>query len=332
MGYTIKFYDDLSKEVIPDGGGITPPPELDGDWVFILADDFLPPQSLMIKGIPSTDVQLKEHPELWPFSYWREHRKAPSSEVVNLPATCLTVKKEMFVHSNSLMWYWADNLCLSWYNKYHVEDLNEIESIDFFKKFDWLSKSTEIITNHKGIQDGYYSVVLDYGQQMGYFDSSVDVNVGATPVGIDPLLTERNIVKLVDTVRRRIGTTTGYLFHTLNGDNEFPRELVETQKYRTNPEYFSMANILLSKYQKDENGGKYLYKPNGHLGLNPFPMGWEHNAHTPLPNVSKTETFGSYTMVGGVNMIAENRIHLTDGYPTLIKQIPNPYNPPVDLR
>lgn len=328
MSYTIKINKDLSIDVAGDK-------EIQSavEYMFTLADDFLPPHSLPINGTtPSTDDELHaclgigKYSSLFPFDVWREHRKGDGTQVTNLPATCRTVKKERFVHSESLMWYWANNCTLAWYNKYYVHDLDKEESVDFYKRFAWLSKSTEVITNHRGIQDGWFCPVLYYGQQRGYFDKDINVNYGSRPVGVDPLLMERTVIKPVNLIPRRFSGITGYLFVTLNGDEEFPMELIETQNYRTNPELFSMANILLSPYQKSDSG-KYIYLPGGHLGLNPFPHGWEHGAHTPLPNVSKTEYFGDYKMAGGINLVGANRIHLTNGVPTIIDYVPNPYNP-----
>lgn len=308
--WTINLYSDNSFQLEKEA-----PPEPPVEYIFTLADDYLPPSGM--RGM--TDTQLKNDPSVWPFDVFRKHRRHPKN--INLPATVNTLKKENFTHSESMLIYWADNCALAWYDTYHFEELKNTEFWDaFVGKWQWLSKGTEVITNHKGVENGYYDPVT--GQ-----------NKGNLPIGIDALVMERTVLRPVDTQRHRYGRTTGYMFYTLNGDEPAPN--VEEVNYRTFPHLFSMANILMAPVQTDDMGRNYNYMPNGHLGLNPFPQGWSLGANTPLPNVSKAVAFGEYVMPGGINLVDENRVaHQPDGSVSITTTVPNPYNhiPVLDLR
>lgn len=277
-----------------------------------LADDFLPPASM--NGL--TDAQLKAEPKLWPFDNFRKHRTHPLNK--NVPATVTTVKKETFTHNTTLLLYWADNLALAWFDAFHVRDLNTSQRAIFDKKWEWLTKGTEVITNHKSRENGYYDPILD-------------VNRGAAPIGIDALHMEQNVFKPVDSFPRRYGTVTGFLFETLDGTMlEYD---IRACNYRTHPWFWPRANIIMADEQRDSNGDLFPYLPNGRLGLDPFPQGWDGslNAHTPVPCVSVAQAFGNYTMPAGRNLIPMNRVKLSEGALSLSRDVPNPYNPERNL-
>lgn len=264
-------------------------------YAFTLADDFLPPATLN----NMSDAELIQHPELWPFGAFRKPRNN-----TNIPATVTTYKKGTFTQSTAWLKYWASNCALAWFN---VWDYNELRNTSNWAAFEnawlWLTKGSEVITNKKGWDDGYYDPVS--GQ-----------NKGSQPMGIDALLMERNVIELKSTRLERYGGITGYLFNCFDGSQSPPK--IQELNYKNVPERFHRANIMM---------GKEPY-PNDHLGLNPFPHGWQFNAHTPLPVVCMPNE----QLPGGVNLVPENRVHLTDGKITTIDYAPNPYNPERNLR
>ena len=286
------------------------------EYAFILADDKTPPESLKDPktGIPLTDVELKQRPDLWFWKWWREHRRGPE-DVNNLPATCVTLKKSSFVHDEFYLEYWANNCALAWYDVYSWKDIPEEYMQDFVGKWLWLTKGSEVITNGRGWNNGYYDPIT------GMYEGSI-------PIGIDALCMERNIIHIVDSALIKLGGMRGFVFETLNADVAPPD--VREINYRTHPWFFHRANIAMSPTQRNPEGGKVVYRPNGNMGLDPFPHGWDGNlqSHTPLPVISETTT----QLPGGVNLIPENRVHLTNGEVTLIDYVPNHYNPKRTLR
>jgi len=283
---------DLSVEGFEPVTG-TPVPESglpDKLFAFTLADDFLPPASL--KNL--SDAQLQQQPDLWPYGVFRKPRK-PN----NIPATVTTYKKASFTHSTAWLEYWASNCALAWYDAWDYNELRGTPSWDLFEKtWLWLTKGTEFLTNDKGWNDGFFDPVS--GQ-----------NSGNTPMGIDALLMERNIIELVSTRREKVGGIVGYFFQCFDGSQPPPD--IHSTNYRTHPWLFHEANILMGK----EN---YV---NGHMGLNPFPHGWQYGARTPAPIVCMPDKI----LEGGINLVPEDRIHLTDGAVTIVDYKPNSYNP-----
>lgn len=316
MKQTVWLDDGRAFETVTSGAIIIP----EGGLGFALADDFLPPASL--NGL--SDAELKADPSLWPFDVFRKHRNHPLNK--NVPATVFTLKKSSFTHSVEWLLFWADNLALAWYNVYSIDDLTPSQRTAFNQKWAWLTKGTEVLTNDKSREDGFFDPVL-----YGYYPDS-ETNPGARPIGIDALHMERNVFLPVDTIQRRYGGMTGFLFRTFDGTKPPPdiREI----NYMTHPWFFPRANIIMADEQRDLSGNLVPYLPNGNLGLDPFPHGWDGklNSHTPLISISVPVSYGSYTMPGGVNLIPANRVHLTDGGLTLITQVPNPYNPTRDLQ
>jgi len=268
---------------IPD----TPLPEK--SYAFTLADDFLPPATLH----NLTDIELKNHPELWPFDVFRKPRKTD-----NIPATVTTYKKGSFTQSTPWLEYWANNCALAWFDVWNYNELRNTQNWDTFESA-WLSltKGTRVITNGKGWDFGYYDPVSDQ-------------NAGSEPMGIDALLMERNVVELKSTRLEKYGGILGYLFVGFDGTATPPN--IQEVNYRTHPQYFHKANIMM--------GRDYI---GVNLGINPFPQGWQFDAHSPMPVICLPDD----KLPGGVNLVPENRVHLTDGEVTLIDYVPNPYNP-----
>jgi len=259
-------------------------------FAFTLADDFLPPATL--KGM--TDTELKQHPELWPFGVWRKQRAS-----TNIPATVTTYKKGQFTKSTEWLIYWADNCALAWFGVWDFRELKNTPSwTEFEKAWLWLTKGSEVITNKNGWDNGYYDPVS--GQ-----------NQGSSPMGIDALLMERNIVELNGTRLEKYGGILGYLFKCFDGSQSPPD--IHSVNCKNSPELFHRANIMM---------GKEPY-PNDHLGINPFPQGWQFNAVTPLPVICMPNDL----LAGGINLVPENRVHLTNGKVTVINYAPNPFNP-----
>lgn len=276
-----------------------------------LPDDFLPPATLN----HLSDAELRTMPELWPFDEFREHRKAPRT---NLPATVTTVKKGTFVHNATVLRYWADNCALAWYGVMDHTKLSPANRLNFNKKWEWLTKGTEVITNGHSREEGYYDPVLG-------------VNAGAPPIGIEALFMEQNVFKPLSTSPRRYGGVTGYLFETLDG--EMGEYDMESCNCFTHPWLWPRANILMGPQQRDSFGEWYTYLPNGRLGLDPFPQGWDGSldAITPLPSVCRSRSFGGYVMDAKTNLIPMNRVQLVEGELGILYEIPNPYNPQRDL-
>lgn len=311
MRYKISVLDNVLE------GEVFPVPEITGQFAFTLADDFLPPASL--QGM--TDVELKQHPELWPFGVFREARNNR-----NIPATVTTYKKGAFTKSTPWLEYWASNCALAWFDVWDYNDLRGTPVWeDFEKTWLWLTKGSEVITNKNGWDNGYYDPVS--GQ-----------NKGSSPMGIDALLMERNVIKMyypkslfsriISSIKNFLGISPspprlekyggilGYLFECFDGSQTPPD--IRAINYRNTPTHFHRANIMM---------GRELY-PNDHLGINPFPHGWQYNAHTPLPAVCMPND----KLPGGVNLVPQNRVHLTNGEVTIIDYVPNPYNPERTLR
>jgi len=296
---TVAGKNPVSGEMVLESSTPLPPNRL---FVFTLPDDLLPPASLPGRVNdkdpihPLTDDELRQVPDLWPFpDAWRKPRKPD-----NIPATVTTYKKGSFTHSTPWLNYWACNCSLAWFNVY---DYNELRGTPYWDPFDeraWLSFTlgTRVVTNGNGHDDGY-------------FDPISGENDGATPMGIDALLMERNIVELTSLRRERYGGITGYLFACFDGDS-LPPDMHE-ENYRNAPWKFSFANILK---------GHEEY-PNENMGLDPFSQGWQFGGHSPFPNVCMPDKL----LPGGVNLVPENRIHLTNGVAALIDSVPNQYNP-----
>ena len=280
------------KQVVPDLG-------------LTLADDYLPPASLH----NLSDTELKNNAALWPWPYFRKHRSHPKNK--NVPATVTTLKKGTFTHSAEWVEHWADNCALAWYGVWSYKSLKDTPDWDhFLKLWLWLSKGTEVITNGKGIENGYYDPVSG-------------INPGSKPIGIDSLHMERNVFKPANLQPQRIGGQTGYLFWTLDGTLKPPD--IHKVNCLNSPWYWSRANIIMADEQRGPDGNLYPYLPNGHLGLDPFPQGWGSglDAITPLPVICMPLV----SLGAGVNLIPENRVHLTDGKLTIINYVPNAFNP-----
>ena len=273
---------------------------------FTLADDFLPPASL--KNL--SDAQLKARPELWPFEVFRKHR----SGIRNVPATVTTLKKGLFTQNAAWLEYWADNCALAWFN---VDSFKKLRGTAYWAEFEklwlWLTKGTEVITNNKGWDDGYYDPVSEQ-------------NKGKQPMGIDALLMECNVFEPLDYDVQTISGQTGFLFRSFDGQAAPPD--IKTVNYKTHPFLWSRADIIMRNWQRDPDGNRVEYLPNGHLGVDPFPQGWSKGAVTPMPVICMPNN----QLAGGVNLVPENRVHLTGGLLTLFNYVPNPFNPERELR
>lgn len=232
------------------------------------------------------------------------HRRDP--DIVNLPGTVITYKKESWVKLNpDWQRYWFRNNLYTWFGVFHESLLTPEQYTRALSNWRWLTKGTEVITNRHGWDFGKWDVILNE-------------NKGAEYISSDCLLMIRNVIRPLSTKLARIGGHTGYWYETLNRSGPVP-DIAEVNAV-TRPDLFPRANIILSALQRDQDGKPYSYlAPNGKLRVDPFPQAWGSglNGHTVLLSISDD----------GTNLVPQNRVAQKDGELVLIDQCPNPYNP-----